>query len=184
MDKRKRLSNLEKHRVDFRDAYQVWGCPMIILEDKRWVYNEKRWTALGLLNKRVMNVVYTKRLFNMIRIISFRKGNQREVKQYENSKKNDKPKYVRYTVEELKRMPSLTDYAALNKMTDADIDDSESPFDEELWKNAKLVDPGVKKAISLRVDRDVLAWFKNHKGCRYQRLINQVLRQYMDAHRK
>ena len=40
----------------------------------------------------------------------------------------------------------------------------------------------VKKAISLRVDADVLAWFKS-LGPRYQSRINSVLREYMRRHR-
>ena len=38
--------------------------------------------------------------------------------------------------------------------------------------------PESKKAISLRVDRDVLEWFQN-QGKGYQSLMNSVLRSYM-----
>src|SRR5207245_4328179 len=41
----------------------------------------------------------------------------------------------------------------------------------------------VKQAISLRVDRDVLAWFKS-LGRGYQSRINAVLRDYMDHTRR
>ena len=39
----------------------------------------------------------------------------------------------------------------------------------------------VKKAISLRLDADVLAWFKT-RGEKYQSKINEVLREYMRRH--
>lgn len=44
----------------------------------------------------------------------------------------------------------------------------------------QVVDPGKKIPISLRIDGDVLAWYKAQPG-RYQKRINQVLRQYMLA---
>jgi uncharacterized protein (DUF4415 family) len=46
------------------------------------------------------------------------------------------------------------------------------------WSDAVLVIPSKKKAISIRVDEDVLKFFKS-KGEGYQRRINAVLRSYM-----
>lgn len=46
------------------------------------------------------------------------------------------------------------------------------------WGDAVLVIPPKKKAISIRVDEDVLDYFK-HEGAGYQRRINAVLRSYM-----
>jgi uncharacterized protein (DUF4415 family) len=46
------------------------------------------------------------------------------------------------------------------------------------WDSAVLVDPIPKEPISLRVDSDVLAWFRKH-GPRYQSRMNAVLRAYM-----
>ena len=48
----------------------------------------------------------------------------------------------------------------------------------DFWDDAELVWPAPKQAISLRVDRDVLAWFRA-QGPRYQSRINAVLRTYM-----
>ncbi|MBP5148943.1 BrnA antitoxin family protein, partial [Pseudomonas protegens] len=39
-----------------------------------------------------------------------------------------------------------------------------------------------KKAVTIRLDADVLEWFKG-QGAGYQTRINQLLRQYMQAHR-
>lgn len=47
------------------------------------------------------------------------------------------------------------------------------------WANAKIVLPKPKQAITIRLDADLLEWFRNQKG--YQTRINAVLRTYMDA---
>ena len=49
---------------------------------------------------------------------------------------------------------------------------------EDFWDEATVVEPTLKKPISLRVDADVLKWFKM-QGPRYQSRINAVLRSYM-----
>ncbi len=41
----------------------------------------------------------------------------------------------------------------------------------------------VKQQITLRIDADLLAWFRSQGG-KYQSRINAALRKYMDAHRK
>lgn len=51
------------------------------------------------------------------------------------------------------------------------------------WDEAVLVDSVAKQPISLRVDADVLDWFKS-QGPRYQSRINAVLRSYMDQQRQ
>jgi uncharacterized protein (DUF4415 family) len=49
---------------------------------------------------------------------------------------------------------------------------------EDFWNEATVVEPTPKEPISLRVDADVLKWFKA-QGPRYQSRINAVLRSYM-----
>lgn len=46
------------------------------------------------------------------------------------------------------------------------------------WSDAVLVVPPRKKAISIRIDEDVLDFFKR-EGEGYQRRMNAVLRSYM-----
>ena len=48
----------------------------------------------------------------------------------------------------------------------------------DFWDEAELVIPVPKRAISLRVDEDVLEWFRG-LGPRYQTRMNAVLRSYM-----
>jgi uncharacterized protein (DUF4415 family) len=49
---------------------------------------------------------------------------------------------------------------------------------DDFWDDATIVEPATKQPISLRVDTDVLQWFKT-QGPRYQSRINAVLRTYM-----
>ena len=82
-----------------------------------------------------------------------------------------------------------SDLDKLRKLTDEEIDASiaNDPDWEEFkdidWSKAVLVIPPKKKAISIRVDEDVLDYFKKN-GAGYQRRINAVLRSYMQQKRK
>jgi uncharacterized protein (DUF4415 family) len=80
-----------------------------------------------------------------------------------------------------------TDWAALDALTDEEIDASiandQDWSDDWHWSDAVLVIPPKKKAISIRVDEDVLDYFKTEGGG-YQRRMNAVLRSYMQQKRK
>ena len=85
------------------------------------------------------------------------------------------------------RRKGKTDWARVDKLTDAEINasiandpDWSDDFD---WSDAVLVMPSKKKAISIRVDEDVLDYFK-HEGAGYQRRMNAVLRSYVEQKRK
>jgi uncharacterized protein (DUF4415 family) len=52
----------------------------------------------------------------------------------------------------------------------------------DFWDNAQVFAPVGKRAISLRVDADVLEWFKR-QGPRYQSRMNAVLRSYVSRMR-
>ena len=54
------------------------------------------------------------------------------------------------------------------------------PTDEEFWKDAKVVWPTRKTVVTMRLDADLLAWFRQQRG--YQTRINAILRAYMKAH--
>ena len=74
--------------------------------------------------------------------------------------------------------------ARLHRTTDRQIERTSPPELAELpadfWVDATIVHPVPKKPISLRVDEDVLSWFKQ-QGPRYQSRMNSVLRAYMAA---
>lgn len=70
----------------------------------------------------------------------------------------------------------------LRRMTDEEIE-REVPSEYAdlpagFWADAKLVVPPPKQAVSIRVDQDVLEWFKQ-QGPRYQTRMNAVLRSYV-----
>ena len=66
-------------------------------------------------------------------------------------------------------------------MKDEDIDTSDIPeLTADFFKKAVLW-PGTKKQITLRLDPDVIDFFKK-KGRGYQTLINAVLRKYVEVH--
>ena len=75
------------------------------------------------------------------------------------------------------------DLARLRRTSDAEIArtaPAELPeFPAEFWDGAVPVVPSAKTPISLRVDDDVLAWFRE-TGPRYQSRMNAVLRSYME----
>ena len=81
-----------------------------------------------------------------------------------------------------------TDWARVDALGDDEIaeivrDDPEAvPVDID-WSEAVLVIPPKKKAISIRVDADVLDWFKG-EGAGYQRRMNAVLRSYVEQRKK
>ncbi len=78
---------------------------------------------------------------------------------------------------------SRTDWNRLKEMSDADIDFSDVPaLDSDFFSRAQVRMPKRKKAVSLRLDPDVLDWFK-HEEKQYQTKINAVLRAYVEAHR-
>lgn len=99
-------------------------------------------------------------------------------------------KRVRYEMDPT-NPPPLTDaqrqeLQALKAMADEDIDFSDiPPLPESFWLNAQrnpYYGPR-KEQITLRLDSDVVAWFKSHAegGRGYQSNMNQALREYVAA---
>ncbi len=78
---------------------------------------------------------------------------------------------------------SKTDWSKVDAMRDEDIDYTDNPpLDDDFWAEAVLL-PGTKQQITLRLDPDVLGYFKD-QGKGYQTTINAVLRRYVEAQRK
>jgi uncharacterized protein (DUF4415 family) len=82
----------------------------------------------------------------------------------------------KFTAEQLKR---------LREMKDEDIDYSDIPSQRgAVWtRPGALIPAGNKKQITVRLDADVLEFFKK-TGTRYQSRINAALREYMKANQK
>ncbi len=76
------------------------------------------------------------------------------------------------------------DLDRLRHMTDEEIERTSPPelanLPDDFWDSAVWMPPISKQPISLRVDDDVLEWFRK-AGPRYQSRMNAVLRSYMEA---
>jgi uncharacterized protein (DUF4415 family) len=99
---------------------------------------------------------------------------------------------VSYTVEELEQMrargESGTDWARVDAMTEAELeaaiasDPDWADIPRDWYKHATLCYPeGTKAQIRLRIDPDLLAWFKR-QGPGYQARINAALRAFVEAY--
>lgn len=76
------------------------------------------------------------------------------------------------TVEELAAMP------------DHEVDTSDIPeLDDDFWKNARVVLPKNKQAVSLRVPPEVLDYFKSENPKGYTSKMAAVLSAYVEAQR-
>jgi len=77
---------------------------------------------------------------------------------------------------------SGTDWKRLRKMKDEEIDFSDAPpIDRAMFNKMVIRMPEKKVALSLRLDPNVIKWFRA-QGPRYQTRINAVLQSYVKAH--
>lgn len=95
---------------------------------------------------------------------------------------------VRISAAELDKLPpGKTDWAKFDALTEEDIaravaeDPDAAPLDVD-WSNAVVMYPKGKMPVSIRIDPEVLAFFKA-QGPRYQTRINAVLRDHMERQR-
>jgi uncharacterized protein (DUF4415 family) len=79
-----------------------------------------------------------------------------------------------------------TDWGKLRRMSASRIrkgiavDPDAHATDAEFWKSAEVVMPTPKQIVTMRLDADLLRWFRQQRG--YQTRINAILRAYMQAH--
>jgi len=100
---------------------------------------------------------------------------------------------VRYTADELRarraRSESQTDWARVHAKTEEELErDIASDPDwkdvpRDWYLHAQAVMPVPKKALSLRLDQELVDWFKQ-QGPGYQTRINAVLRAYVEQTKK
>ena len=88
-DREKNQANIAKHELDFADAPKVFSLPLRISLDERQNYGEDRWIGIGMLEGRVVIVVFTEPNEQTIRIISLRKAISYERKRYEQYLKDE-----------------------------------------------------------------------------------------------
>lgn len=93
---------------------------------------------------------------------------------------------VRYTAEEiddmLRRGESQTDFAALDTMTEEELEASIDPEEEGEfdWSTIQVGFPGPKERLTVRFDVNIVEWFKR-QGPGYQTRMNEVLKSYVEA---
>ena len=150
--------NLRKHGLSFEDAADVFDGRCLTFEDRRVSYGEERYITAGHLEGRLVIIAHTQRGGNT-RIISMRKANS------------------------VNKEPTKSDLRRIDRMRDEDIDFSDiAELDAEFFATARVVVSPGKKQVTVRLDRDVLAWLKA-QGRGYQTRINAILRAYYEAHR-
>lgn len=82
-DEAKNRSNIRKHGFDLSDAPEVFRGPLLARPDTRQDYEEERWIAVGLLKNRVVVLAFAQPAEDVIRIISLRKADRDERKEFE-----------------------------------------------------------------------------------------------------
>lgn len=82
----------------------------------------------------------------------------------------------RYSLAELKEMRARGE-------TKTSPDAPTFELEDDFWENARVVMPPSKSSIHLRVDTDVLEWFKA-QGRGHLSRMNAVLRSFMEAHKQ
>lgn len=77
---------------------------------------------------------------------------------------------------------SKTNWQEVDALKDEDIDYSDIPeLDRNFFKTAKVVMPKNKKVITLRLDEEIINFFKSREP-KYQTKINAVLMAYVKSH--
>lgn len=93
---------------------------------------------------------------------------------------------VRVSAAQAKKMTDKTDLRRLQRMTDKDIvraakgDPDAAILPRGFWKEALLIPPRAKRQVTLRLDAEVLDFFKR-TGKGYQTKINRVLKAFVAA---
>jgi uncharacterized DUF497 family protein len=88
-DEAKNRSNIRKHGFDFADAPEMFDGILLVRPDVREDCGESRWCGIGVTRDRVAVVAFAERGSDTIRIISLRKANQNERRQYAKAIKDE-----------------------------------------------------------------------------------------------
>ncbi|MEM1312048.1 MAG: BrnA antitoxin family protein [Patescibacteria group bacterium] len=90
---------------------------------------------------------------------------------------------IKYSKKDIKSMPQDVLESIKQKVEREGINYSDNPeIRQDEWNKIKIVKKSKTIQISLRVDEDVLNYFKQ-KGGKYQTKINDVLRSYIEHHK-
>lgn len=87
-DEAKNRANIRKHGFDFADAEEIFRGCFLVRSDIREDYGEERWIGIGMIQGRVTFVAFTEPSPGIVRIISLRKADHEERKEYEKAIKD------------------------------------------------------------------------------------------------
>lgn len=96
---------------------------------------------------------------------------------------------TRASADKLKTMKSRTDWKRVDALTEDDLTDAAVDDPDALltapadWTDARVIWPQEKEPVTLRLDKDVLTWFRRQERG-YQTRINAVLRAFVQAQRR
>lgn len=168
-DERKDCVNRRKHRVSFETAALVFEDPNAISYRDRVVNGEERWQLDWQAESQCC--YWSTRA----------KKNMAKKKSASSRREKRLPASALFTNPPTDKQRG--ELKKLARMPDSKIDFSDAP---ERHVRAADIQIGrfyrpIKQLVSLRVDADVLAWFRG-RGKRYQTYMNEVLRREMQAH--
>ena len=87
-DEAKNRANIRKHGFDFADAKEMFRGPILVRPDTREDYGEESWIGIGMTQSRIAFVAFAAEREGTIRIISLRKADHEERKEYEKALQN------------------------------------------------------------------------------------------------
>ena len=161
-DAAKNRSNIRKHGFDLADAAEMFQGALLVRPDTREEYGESRWIGIGMIRHPIAVVAFAERAEETVRIIQGRPI----IMSASNTRKH-----------------SRTNWKRVDRLKGEEIDYSEIPQLGPNFFAAAVRWPGKKKQITLRLDPDVLAFFRKH-GKGYQTTINAVLRKYVEGRKR
>ncbi|SPF48986.1 conserved hypothetical protein [Candidatus Sulfotelmatobacter kueseliae] len=82
-DEAKNRANIRKHGFDFADAEEMFRGALVVRPDTREDYGEDRWIGIGMIRGQVAFVAFAERREDTIRIVSLRKADHEERREYE-----------------------------------------------------------------------------------------------------
>jgi uncharacterized protein (DUF4415 family) len=174
-DEKKRATNLRTHGLDLMDATLLFdGRPVYSYPSPRLGQERSSLSAYGPANSSPSYGPNARRPFG-----SSHSGG-REMRKNENISRFSADKIRR----KVARGESKTDWKRVKAMSQKDVerlaDRDEGPLPDN-WENQVMAGlPPAKQDIHIRLDGDILEWFKAH-GRGYQTRINAVLRAFVQT---
>ena len=174
-DENKRLTNLAKHKLDFVDARLLFDGGAAITAPSKYPA-ETRFVTTAMIAG------------GLLRHMDMARRCLPDHFLQEGARCRRKERIVKHTDVELRAMQeqgaSKSDWAAAAARTPPEIEAAIASDPDEAgleldWTQATVELPQPKAILNMRIDRDILEFFKS-EGKGYQTKINAVLRSYVD----